>query len=133
MSGLLRGVPDGCEATWTRAPGENSCSRCVCYTRTRTASTGGMRSPTAVQRLCCGEHFTVCLEETVGHTAEDFATYSKDKVDSVHVSTVNTPLYYVHCRDTATLVMTNEVAKLIGTALCIIRHVSCRTQSRRGS
>ena len=57
------------------------------------------------------------------HTADDFATFTQDKVDVVRASTATTPSYDVRWRDTKTLsnwsiVTADEVAKLIGAAPC---------------
>lgn len=56
-------------------------------------------------------------------TAEDFAVFFKDKVESVRASTASTPLYDVPSKATPTLeqwtaVTSDEIAKLIGSALC---------------
>jgi len=57
------------------------------------------------------------------HTADDFVAFFKDKVDSVHASTMTTPPYDVPSRSTPTLqnwtpVTTDELEKLIGSAPC---------------
>jgi len=61
-------------------------------------------------------------EETGSKTADEFATYCKDKVDSVRASTATTPLYDVPLKVTPTLsqwtaVTHDEVEKMIGSAL----------------
>ena len=62
-------------------------------------------------------------DDTGAHTADDFAAFFKDKVDSVRSSTTTTPLYDVPFRLTPTLenwtpVTTDELEKLIGSAPC---------------
>jgi len=57
-------------------------------------------------------------EDTHVHTADDFATYFKDKVDSVYASTMSNLPYDVPYRSTPTLkqwtpVTVDEVEKLI--------------------
>ena len=61
-------------------------------------------------------------EETGSKTADEFATYFKDKVDSVRASTATTPLYDVPLKVTPTLsqwttVTHDEVENMIGSAL----------------
>jgi len=61
--------------------------------------------------------------ENGGLSADDFATFFQDKVDSVHTYTQSTPLYDVPHRSTPTLdeltvVTTDEMHTLIGAALC---------------
>jgi len=61
-------------------------------------------------------------EETGWKTADEFATYFKDKVDSVRASTATTPLYDVPLKVTPTLsqwttVTHDEVENMIGSAL----------------
>jgi len=56
-------------------------------------------------------------------TAEEFAAFFKDKVESVRASTASTPLYDVPSKATPTLeqwtaVTSDEVVKLIGSSLC---------------
>ena len=56
-------------------------------------------------------------------TAEDFAVFFKDKVESVRTSTASTPLYNVPSKATPTLeqwtaVNNDETMKLIGSVLC---------------
>ena len=67
----------------------------------------------------------VSINETDGLSADDFATFFQEKVDSVRSSTQSTPLYDVPYRSTPTLeewtvVTADEVHKLIGVALCKI-------------
>ena len=62
-------------------------------------------------------------KDTDAHTADEFAAFFKDKVESVHVSTMSTPAYDVPRRSTPTLekwtlVTTDEVLKLISSSLC---------------
>jgi len=62
-------------------------------------------------------------DDSCDHTADDFATFFTDKVDSVRASTMSTPPYDVPYRSTATLdkwtpVTTDEVEKLIGSSSC---------------
>ena len=57
------------------------------------------------------------------HTPDDFATFFKDKVESVRLSTSTTPSYDVPHRmvptlDEWTAVSVDEVDKLLGSALC---------------
>ena len=57
------------------------------------------------------------------HTADEFAAFFKDKVESVRASTDSTPLYDVSSRTTSTLehfapLTVDEVEKLIGSAPC---------------
>jgi len=75
----------------------------------------------------CGEHSVVLGEftadETAALTADEFATFFQNKVESVHSFTASTPLYDVPYKTTATLdawtaVTADEVEKLIGSALC---------------
>ena len=56
-------------------------------------------------------------------TSDDFAVFFRDKVESVRTSTASTPLYVVPHKETPTLeewtaVTSDEVEKLISTALC---------------
>ena len=65
----------------------------------------------------------VNTDETTNLTADQFATFFQDKVDSVRSSTESTPLYDVPCRSTPILdalihVTVDEVNKLIGSAPC---------------
>ena len=65
-----------------------------------------------------GEHTS---EDTDVHTADDFAAFFKNKVDSVRASTMSTPSYDVPYRSTPTLeqwtlVTTDEVEKLISSS-----------------
>jgi len=62
-------------------------------------------------------------DDTGAHTADDFAAFFKDNVDSVRASTTTTPPYDVPSRSTPTLenwtpVTTDELEKLIGSAPC---------------
>ena len=62
-------------------------------------------------------------DDSCDHTADDFATFFTDKVDSVRASTMTTPPYDVPYRSTPTLdkwtpVTTDEVEKLIGSSSC---------------
>ena len=62
-------------------------------------------------------------DDSCDHTADDFATFFTDKVDSVRASTMSTPPYDVPYRSTPTLdkwtpVTTDEVEKLIGSSSC---------------
>jgi len=77
----------------------------------------------------CGRHFHGVLGDPVSvnscdHTADDFATFFMDKVDSVRASTMSTPPYDVpYIRSTPTLdkwtpVTTDEVEKLISSSSC---------------
>ena len=61
-------------------------------------------------------------DENCPHSAEDFASYFRDKVDAVRASTSTTPTYDVPCRATPTLeewtlVSVDEVEQLISSAL----------------
>ena len=62
-------------------------------------------------------------DDSCDHTADDFATFFMDKVDSVRASTMSTPPYDVPYRLTLTLdkwrpVTTDELEKLIGSSSC---------------
>ena len=57
-------------------------------------------------------------EVSDAHTADDFATFFQNKVDSVRSSTATTPLYDVPCRATPTIselapVTAEEVERMI--------------------
>jgi len=56
-------------------------------------------------------------EETGSKTADEFATYFKNKVNSVQASTATTPLYHVPTLCQWTAVTHDEVEKMIGLAL----------------
>jgi len=73
----------------------------------------------------------VTADETAALTADEFATFFQNKVESVHSSTASTPLYDVPYKTTATLdawtaVTADEVEKLISSALC----KTCPTRPR---
>ena len=60
-------------------------------------------------------------EVSDAHTADDFATFFQNKVDSVRSSTATTPLYDVPCRATPTIselapVTAEEVERMIGSS-----------------
>ena len=60
-------------------------------------------------------------EVSDAHTADDFATFFQNKVDSVRSSTATTSLYDVLCRSTLTIsklapVTAEEVEKMIGSS-----------------
>jgi len=62
-------------------------------------------------------------DDTGAHTADDFAAFFKNKVNSVRASTMTTPPYDVPSRSTPTLenwtpVTTDEFEKLISSAPC---------------
>ena len=62
-------------------------------------------------------------DDTCAQTADDFATFFKDKIDYVCASTMTTPPYDVPSKSTPTLenwtsVTTDELEKLIGSARC---------------
>ena len=62
-------------------------------------------------------------DDTDPHTADEFAVFFRDKIDSVRASTVSTPLYKVPFRTTPTLeqftpVTVEEVDKMIGSVPC---------------
>ena len=65
----------------------------------------------------------MCLARSQELTADDFATFFRDKVESVRESTASTSLYNVPHKRTPTLeqwtpVTCDEVERLIGSALC---------------
>ena len=60
-------------------------------------------------------------EVSDAHTADDFATFFQNKVDSVWFSTATTPLYDIPCRVTPTIselapVTAEEVERMIGSS-----------------
>lgn len=62
-------------------------------------------------------------DDSCVHTADDFAAFFKDKIDTVRVSTTSIPLYDVPSRSMPTLeswtpVTTDEIEKLIGSSPC---------------
>jgi len=77
------------------------------------------------KKLCRALHGVLdeaTAEETGTRTADEFATYFKDKIDSVRVSTASTPLFDVPTKASPTLAqwtaMTHdEVEQMIGSAL----------------
>ena len=72
----------------------------------------------------CGIHFKAyepASDDTSAHTADDFATLFKDKVDSVCASVTTTSQYDVPLTPTLenwTQITTDELEKLIGSAPC---------------
>jgi hypothetical protein len=83
------------------------------------ASKGNMKR---LWRSLTGVLGEVTTEESSDHTAEEFATFFTDKVESVRASTATTPLHDIAYRSTPTLdawtaVTVDEVEKSIGSAL----------------
>ena len=84
------------------------------------ASNGNMRRLWRTLKGVLSDHGG---EDVSVNTPHDFATFFKDKVESVHLSTSTTPSYDVPHRmvptlDEWTAVSVDEVDKLLGSALC---------------
>jgi len=103
---------------------ELSKTRSCTKRRTRYSSAARLLHPMTTQNDCgisvLGEPAN---DDTGAHTADDFAAFFKDNVDSVRASTTTTPPYDVPSRSTPTLenwtpVTTDELEKLIGSAPC---------------
>jgi len=93
-----------------------------CSTFWRTAIAANKDDSKKLWRALHGVLGDATTEETGTRTADEFATYFKDKIDSVRESTASTPLFDVPTKATPTLeqwtaVTHDEVEQIIGSAL----------------
>ena len=62
----------------------------------------------------------VTADETAALTADEFATFFQNKVESVHSSTASTPLYDVPYKTTATLDAWTAVTAGVGSRCTLL-------------
>jgi len=113
--------------TTTNWLGQLNFGHSTCCIDARVMIFGGRRSKqaTATQESFGRHHrahFEKCSDETSAHTADDFAAFFQDKVETVRASTSATPLYDVPFKATEstlddwTAVTTDEVNRLISAS-----------------